>query len=259
MTGELDRFACAGDERHPLGFGGSASVRYGSGGKSHGGGVRSPGFEFRHDRGEDGARQIPVLPIAQRGQRQRVEIAGVGRGELPHERCDRHVGEREPRRDEVAMCLQTRVERREDVGGGGDAGRAMTESQAREAVQVLRRVRNMIASANEENLTLGTICIRFEAMLDVHVARSKGTSSVWRGDGLPDAHPKAIALDRRDEAYRRFEAAKRLEEAERLEAAGRHGGAECFEAAARRLEEAKAATRLEFDNWQRLDLLRLPR
>ena len=146
-----------------------------------------------------------------------------------------------------------------DSGGGGDAGRAMTESQAREAVQVLRRVRNMIATANEENLTLGTICIRFEAMLDVHVARSKGNSSVWRGDGLPDAHPRAIALDRRDEAYRRFEAAKRLEEAERLEAAGRHGGAECLEAAARRLEEAKAATRLEFDNWKRLDLLRLPR
>ena len=146
-----------------------------------------------------------------------------------------------------------------DGGGGGGAGRAMTESQAREAVQVLRRVRNMIATANEENLTLGTICIRFEAMLDVHIARSKGNSSVWRGDGLPDAHPRAIALDRRDEAYRRFEAAKRLEEAERLEAAGRHGGAECLEAAARRLEEAKAATRLEFDNWKRLDLLRLPR
>jgi hypothetical protein len=68
------------------------------------------------------------------------------------------------------------------VFGGGEsdvvqASKAMTESQARETVQVLRRTRQSLASRhNAGDSTISSICTRFEALLDVHVWRNKNTS-----------------------------------------------------------------------------------
>jgi hypothetical protein len=66
-------------------------------------------------------------------------------------------------------------------GGEGDAGgtgRAMTESQARETVQVLRRIRKSGGACVGDHIIM-SLCDRFEHLLDVHVWRSKGTSDVW--------------------------------------------------------------------------------
>jgi hypothetical protein len=110
-----------------------------------------------------------------------------------------------------------------DSGGGGSGGgvaKAMTEAQGRDTVQVMRRIRRSLSSRRHDagHATLTDICIRFEAMLDFHVARSKGTSNVWRRDGLPDDNPERAEADRRQEEYERLGPAGRLELARRLEA-----------------------------------------
>lgn len=56
-------------------------------------------------------------------------------------------------------------------GGEGDAGgtgKAMTESQARETVQVLRRIRKRGGACVGDH-TIMSLCDRFEHLLDVHV------------------------------------------------------------------------------------------
>lgn len=100
--------------------------------------------------------------------------------------------------------------------GGRGAAKAMTEAQGRDTVQAMRRIRQVQRSRHED-ATLADICIRFEAMLDFHVARSKGTSNVWRRDGLPDDHPERAETDRRQEERDRVGPAGRLELARRLE------------------------------------------
>ena len=90
----------------------------------------------------------------------------------------------------------------------------MTESQARDTVQVLRRVR-LLVNGNDRHSTLFPICKRFEAMVDVYVARSKGRSNVCRVDGLPDAHPERAKADDEIERKKRC---KTAEQAKQLEA-----------------------------------------
>jgi hypothetical protein len=99
-------------------------------------------------------------------------------------------------------------------GSGDGVSRAMTESQARDTVQVLRRVR-LLVNGYDRHSTLSRICNRFEAMVDVYVARSKGTSNVWRVDGLPDAHPE---LAEADDGIERKKRCKAAEQAKQLEA-----------------------------------------
>jgi hypothetical protein len=80
-------------------------------------------------------------------------------------------------------------------------------------VQVLRRVR-LLVNGNDRHSTLFPICKRFEAMVDVYVARSKGRSNVCRVDGLPDAHPERAKADEEIERKKRCQAA---EQAKHLE------------------------------------------
>jgi hypothetical protein len=89
---------------------------------------------------------------------------------------------------EVFRCEITKfvlvfaLSRDDKVFGGGEgevgqASKAMTESQARETVQVLRRTRQSLAGRhNAGDSTISSICTRFEALLDVHVWRNKNTS-----------------------------------------------------------------------------------
>jgi hypothetical protein len=95
----------------------------------------------------------------------------------------------------------------ENGGGSGEGDRTMTESQARDTVQVLKRVR-LTVNGNDRHSTLSAICNRFEAMVDVYVARSKGKSNVWRTDGLPDADPERAKTDEEIERKNRCQAAE---------------------------------------------------
>jgi hypothetical protein len=101
----------------------------------------------------------------------------------------------------------------ENGGGSGEGDRTMAESQARDTVQVLKRVR-LTVNGNDRHSTLSAICNRFEAMVDVYVARSKGKSNVWRTDGLPDADPERAKTDEEIERKNRCQAA---EQAKHLE------------------------------------------
>ena len=69
--------------------------------------------------------------------------------------------------------------------GGGDGDReldgdAMTEQQARDTVEILRRIRRLSEIKNAA--IVGRIAIRFETMLDMYVGRRDGRSDVWRGE-----------------------------------------------------------------------------
>lgn len=133
---------------------------------------------------------------------------------------------------------------------GGGTGKATTESQGRETVQVLRRIRmslsDRLPNARDELLT--NICTRFETLLDVYVARIKAAAKKLEASRRLEAAAKRIeATQRLEAAAKRIEATQRLEaEAKRSEATRSLGAAakrieatRQFEAAARQSETAQ--------------------
>ena len=118
-----------------------------------------------------------------------------------------------------ALSRDSKVFGGREGDGGGDSSdnRAMTESQAEETVQVLRRIRESLGgefSPREVDFAISSICTRFEVLRDLYAWRNMGGSKAAR-----DAHFKRIGAARRVEEAERFEAVQRRRVAKSLEAA----------------------------------------